>query len=85
VSEQPCNPSVVGLHPASRHGSARLIAKCKWRRLRTYSKMKELMALAAGLPTIFQDRRTLRPELPALPTRDLVGDEAGLQAGPDDE
>ena len=26
------------------------------RHLRTYSKMKELMALSAGLPTIFQDR-----------------------------
>jgi hypothetical protein len=24
--------------------------------MRTHSKMKELMALAAGLPTIFQDR-----------------------------
>jgi hypothetical protein len=31
-----------------------LIAKCKRRDLRTYSKMKELMALAAGLPMIFQ-------------------------------
>jgi hypothetical protein len=36
---------------------------------------KELRALAAGLPTIFQDRRC---ELPALPPRDHVGDEAGL-------
>ena len=34
-----------------------LIAKCKRRDLRTYSKMKELMALAAGLPTIFRDRQ----------------------------
>src|SRR5258708_500017 len=34
--------------------SARLSAKCKRRHLRI--KMKELMALAAGLPTNFQDR-----------------------------
>ena len=45
-----------GFTPASRHVSARLIAECKRRHLRTHSKMKELMALAAGLPTIFQDR-----------------------------
>jgi hypothetical protein len=45
MSEQPC-----------RDGSARLSAKCKRRHMRTHSKMKELMALAAGLPTIFPDR-----------------------------
>jgi hypothetical protein len=43
------------LHPCKqRDGSARLIAKCERRHFRTYSKM--LMALAARLPTIFQDR-----------------------------
>ena len=46
------------LHPCKqRDGSARLIAKCKRRHLRTHSKMKELKTLAAGLPTIFQDRQ----------------------------
>src|SRR5260370_37985911 len=45
------------LHPCKqRDGSARLSAKCKRRHLRTHSKMKELGTLAAGLPTIFQDR-----------------------------
>jgi hypothetical protein len=31
--------------------------------MRTHSKMKELMALAAGLPTIFQDREDVAAEL----------------------
>jgi hypothetical protein len=51
MSKQPCNSPVVGLH--SSKGSAGLSAKCKRRHMRTHSKMKELMALAAGLPTIF--------------------------------
>jgi hypothetical protein len=44
---------------------------CKRRHLRT-RLMKGPMALAAGLPTIFQDREDVRPracELPALPIR----------------
>jgi hypothetical protein len=40
--------------------SARLSAKCTRRHLRI--KMKELMAFAAGLPTIFQDREDMRPK-----------------------
>jgi len=52
VSQQLCNPS-AGFTPASRRGSARLIAKCNGRHLRAYSKMKQPMTLAAGLPTIF--------------------------------
>jgi hypothetical protein len=54
VSEQPC-PSVVGLHPskqawfgaADREMQAETVA---------HLLMKELRALAAGLPTIFQGR-----------------------------
>jgi hypothetical protein len=41
------NASVIAHHPTD-HGSARLIAKCKRRHLRTHSEMKELMALARG-------------------------------------
>jgi hypothetical protein len=48
--------------PASKHGSAGLIAK--WKR--------RSMALSADLATIFQDRDRRACELPALPTRDLV-------------
>jgi hypothetical protein len=33
--------------------------KYKRRHLRTHSKMKELVALAAGLPTIFHDRENV--------------------------
>src|ERR1700730_1709045 len=57
---------------ASRHGSARLIAKCKRRHSRTYSKM--LMALAAGPPTIIQDRANVAA-FPRNVERDLVADE----------
>jgi hypothetical protein len=39
--------------------------KCKQRHLRI--KMKELMALGAGLPTIFQNREDVRPEGLRLP------------------
>ena len=40
------------------------------------------MALAAGLPTIFQDRRC---ELPALPTPHLLEMRQLFMAGPGDE
>jgi hypothetical protein len=52
------------LHPCKqRDGSARLSAKCKRRHLRTHSKMKELMALAArAWRRSFRIGRTLRLE-----------------------
>src|SRR5262245_47036668 len=46
------NSQRVCFAPASRGGSARLIAKCK----------RGSRALAGGLPTIFQDREDLPPE-----------------------
>ena len=64
-----------------RHLTAWADREMQAERFRTYSKMKGLMALATGLSMIFQIWRTCGRracDLPALPTRDLVGDEVAL-------
>src|SRR6516164_3728694 len=58
----PCNSAVVGLHPSKQTWLSAADGEMRAETLYAYSKMKELMALAAGLLTIFQDREDVRPE-----------------------